>query len=148
MPLPKQLLKEHFPRVKHIVEATKTISIEVLPQDAVHGRRKDPEKCALAQACLRTKIAEGAIIGLSFSYLIKGDTATRYKTSVNVAREITSFDRHNEFAAGRYYKLSKVSPASTLEAIRERPRPTGPHNGTRKEVLARVHRTANVRLMR
>ncbi len=148
MPLPKQLIKEHFPKVKNIVDATKTIEIEVLPQDAVHGRRKDPEECALAKACLRTRIAEGAIIGLAFSYLINGDTAVRYKTSTAVAREITSFDRHKEFAAGVNYKLSKVSATNTLEALRERARNTGPKKSKRPNYPMRYHHTANVRVMR
>jgi hypothetical protein len=38
----------------------------------------------------------------------------RYKTSVAVGREITSFDRHHEFATGNDYLLSNVPPSSRL----------------------------------
>lgn len=156
---PKTLIKEHFPRVTKIVDSTKTIEVQVLPQDAVSGRRGDPEQCALVKACIRQKIAEGAIIGLAYSYLIKGTVATRFKTSAVVAREITSFDRHQEFATGQHYKLSRVSPGARLGGPHyEIGGPTGPHITT-KPVTHVVHkapvhavvpkaRTANVRVLR
>ncbi len=147
MPLAKTIIKRDFPRVRKIVDATETLNITVIPQDAVTGRRKDPEGCALVKACVRQKIADAAIIGIGYSYLIKGDTATRYKTSEAVAREITSFDRHQDFAAGRNYKLSKVSKGSRL-GCKPHPEQSGPHTTTREPIPMAVHHTANVRVMK
>lgn len=152
MPLPKTIIKRDFPKVKRIVDATETIDITVLPEDAEGGRRKDPRQCALAKACVRQKIADAAIIGIGFSYLIKGDTATRYKTSVGVGREITSYDRHKEFASGGDYKLSKVSPCNRLGV--ERPHPENKQDNRKRhdiairEPILAHHHTKNVRVNR
>lgn len=113
MSLLKQIQK-HFPSVDEIVDAKESISIEVKREDTKQGRRKDPENCALARACVRSKAADGAMIGIGFSYLIKNNVATRYKTSSTVAREIVSFDRHHDFAFGQKFLLSKISPSSRL----------------------------------
>ncbi len=146
MPVAKTIIKRDFPLVTRIIDAKETIDITVELQDAVKGRRKDPEQCALAKACVRQKIADAAIIGIGYSYLIKGNTATRYKTSAAVAREITSFDRHQDFAAGRNYKLSRVSPKARL-GVKPPPK-SGPHTGTREPIPMVYHKTANVRVMK
>ncbi len=137
-------IQKQFPQVKKVRDATETISVTVIPADAVKGRRKDPATCALARACVRTSIADAAIIGLSSSWLIKGDTATRYLTSEGVSREITSFDRHQDFQSGNDYKLSRVGKSKRLGKIWEG---TGPHLTTKK-VTQKIHHTANVRIIR
>lgn len=108
-------IRQSFPKVEKVIDATDSIDITVLPEDSVKGRKKDPQACALARACMREKGADGAIIGIAYSYLIRGTVATRYSTSVAVAREITTFDRHQDFAPGDNYKLSKVSPSNRRE---------------------------------
>src|SRR6267154_6370563 len=119
------VLKKQFPQIEQVKDSNKTIEIEVTSKDSSGGRKKDPQSCALAKDCIRNKIADAAIIGLSYSYLIKGNKATRYKTSVGVGREITSFDRHQDFAEGSYYKLSKISKSSRLD---RRIKSHGKHN--------------------
>ena len=152
MPLAKTIIKRDFPKVRKIVDATETLNITVLPQDAAQGRRKDPEGCALVRACVRQRIADAAIIGIGYSYLIRGDTAVRYKTSAAVAREITSFDRHQDFAPGVAYKLSKVGPSAQLGSREKFKYSSGPHTTTKKEHpivhKAPVHQTSNVRVLR
>lgn len=153
MPLAKTIIKRDFPKVRKIVDATETLNVTVLPQDAATGRKKDPEGCALVRACVRQRIADAAIIGIGYSYLIKGDTAVRYKTSAAVAREITSFDRHQDFAPGTDYKLSKVSEGSRLGSRGDFKTATGPHNTKRTDLplavhKAPVHQTSNVRVLR
>lgn len=107
-------LRKFWPNVNKIVEARQPLLISVEEEDSKQGRKKDPAGCALVRACQRLKIAEHALIGIGNSYLIKGNVATRYKTSGAVGREITSFDRHHDFATGRDYRLSAISPKSTL----------------------------------
>jgi hypothetical protein len=107
-------IRKLFPQVTQIIEAKEPLVISVIEEDALKGRKKDPMGCALVRACKRLHLAEGAIIGLGNSYLIKGNIATRYKTSGTVSREITSFDRHQDFAPGKDYRLSAISPGSTL----------------------------------
>src|SRR6266550_1073246 len=108
------VIKKTFPQVEKVIDATKSIKINVTSADSASGRKKDSANCALAKACVREKIADAAIIGIGFSYLIKGKIATRYKTSNSVSREITSFDRHQDFAEGNDYTLSKVGPSARL----------------------------------
>jgi hypothetical protein len=135
-------IRKYFPQINRVVDATKTIQIRVLKRDNDSGRKNDPERCALAKACIREKIADGAIIGIGFSYLINGRTATRYKTSVAVGREITSFDRHHDFAEGSCYCLSKIPPSGRLDTRQKHSGPSGPKNQ-----LRHIHRTADIRIV-
>lgn len=138
-------IKKHFPQVKDVVDAAKPVFIEVLPEDGRTGRKKDPEGCAFARACLRKHLADGCIIGIAYSYLIKGSVATRYMTPGTVGREITSFDRHQDFAEGQNYRLSAVTPSQRLEVKRKRKR--GEKNGTGADIDSRRrHHTSRIRV--
>jgi len=135
-------IKKIYPQVTKVVDAKKTISINVKDIDNKAGRKKDFAECALAKACKRTKIADSVLIGLTTSYLIKGNIATRYKTSEAVSREIVSFDRHQDFASGRNYKLSKINKAMKLGTTTHRGGESSGKLGPRKRIN---HRTADVR---
>jgi len=100
-------LRQHFPKVKEVVDAVKGVQVAVLPRDNIEGRKNQPSECAMAKAMRRDFKADGVIIGLSTSYIIKGERAIRYETPESVSREITSFDRHHDFAqASTRYRLS------------------------------------------
>lgn len=135
-------LRRHFPQVNKIKEATRPLLISVTTEDSQSATKKDPSGCALARACVRQQVADSAIIGIAYSWLIKGKTATRYRTSATVAREITSFDRHQDFAAGKSYRLCAIQPSARMgnkKCLKK-----GATNGRRPEPLA-VHKTANIR---
>lgn len=137
-------LQRHFPNVTKVVDAKDSIAVSVKKGDVAAGRRNQPGSCALAKACVREFKADGALINIGFSYIIKDDLAVRYKTSVAVGREITSFDRHHDFAEGADYLLSKVSPASRLGVHRSGP--SGPKKGhQRSQPKPTVHRTVRIR---
>lgn len=138
-------IQRHFPKVTEVRDATESIVVSVEEQDVKTGKRKSPEQCALAKACVRKNIADAAMIGISAVWLIKGNTATRYKATVGVAREITSFDRHQDFAAGKDYVLGKISPTHRLD-YRRRLKPSG-KTASREPVIKR-HKTINVRKLR
>jgi hypothetical protein len=72
----------------------------------------------MAKALERDKDYDGAIISTSVAYLIKGDKATRFRTPEAVTREIISFDRHADFAPGRY-SLAPPGKSDTLEGKRK-----------------------------
>jgi len=139
-------LQKHFPQVKKVVDAEKSLIVSVTRDDVRFARKKDTENCALARACVRQKIASSAVIGIGTSYLINGTVATRYHTSTTVAREITSFDRHADFAEGTTYRLSKISPASRL-GTKPGPKQTGPHNSKFDDKWVK-HHTANIRVIK
>lgn len=138
-------IRRNFPRVTEVRDATKSIIVSVEKIDAHTGKKNNPEECALARACVRKNIADGAMIGVSTTWLIKGNVATRYKTSEGVAREITSFDRHQDFQPGKDYVLGKVSPSS------RRGGPSGKNKAPKKhggEPVIHRHRTTNIRNLR
>src|SRR5436190_13771884 len=56
------VLQKTFPQVEKVIDATKSIKINVTPADSASGRKKDAGNCALAKACMREKIADAAII--------------------------------------------------------------------------------------
>lgn len=146
---PNQILRrlqKSFPTVRKVVDATDSIRVSVLPEDSVKGRKGDPQSCALARACVREEKADGAVIGLSTSYVIKGKVAKRYKTSVTVSREITSFDRHHDFATGKDYILSKIAPSVRLGRIRSQKNKGETGTGPKHGFVA--HHTARVRLLK
>lgn len=99
--------------MQHVIDATKPVEVTVTAKDGAAGRKLDEHECAMAKAVCRKPGVDGAIIGVSYSYVIQGDTATRYKTPVSVSREIVSFDRHRDFAPGQY-GLSPISPSQRL----------------------------------
>ena len=138
-----QRIQKLFPQVTEVVDSKESIRISVTSKDSQTSRKKDPEGCALAKACVRQNIADHAIIGIAFSYLINKTTAIRYKTSTGVAREITSFDRHQDFAEGKDYMLSKISNGNKIGKYEDkRERTLRSHREGKATV---VHKTANIR---
>lgn len=134
-----RFLRRQFPQVREVFDSRKAVEIEVQAHDAVIGKEKQPTECALARAAKRQYQADGAIIGMNYSYIIKGARAVRFHTPVTVQREITSFDRHRDFAPGRY-KLSPVSRSQSLGVERREP-----HSGGRTEHRVVHKQTARVR---
>lgn len=143
-----KLHKLGFPHVTKVKDADEPIWVKVTKWDTTMGRKKDASNCALAKACVREKEADGAIINIGTSYIIKGNVATRYKTSAGVGREITSFDRGSGFEPGEDYLLSAMSPAMRLDAKMRPARPSGPHENNQPAPRATVHRhhTENIRV--
>ncbi len=140
-------IRKKFPQVERVRDSRRTIVIRVKPIDSTSGHKKDPESCALVRACIRENIADAAIIGIGNSWLIKGKVATRYKTSTGVGREITSFDRHQDFAVGNDYKLSKIAPASRMGKYKGEKGPKLTKRDDSKTVVHQ-HHTANIRVIR
>jgi hypothetical protein len=135
-----QLIRKYYPEVKTVVDATKHVRVDVISDDCVKGTKKAPNKCAMARAFQR-KNYNGAIISKAVSYLIKGTKAIRYRTPPSVAREIVSFDRHQDFQPGRY-SLSPppvVHPTENKRVYRKRTRPEGGEpSGYKNHVTAGV----------
>lgn len=100
-----------FPKLKTIENSDKSIVVSVSSKDCALGKKLESSECALAKAVKRQYKADGAVIAMHNSYIIRGTHAIRFHTSEAVKREIVSFDRHNDFAPGDY-KLSPVSPSA------------------------------------
>lgn len=118
--LPRSI-KRLFPQVTSVTDSSRPISITVEKKDVASARRMEADGCAMAKALCREKGVDGAIVGIGVSYLIKGNTAVRFNTPATVAREITSFDRHDDFDPGEY-QLSAISPSQRFDRPRTRPK--------------------------
>lgn len=132
-----------FPHVTSMVDANSDIDIRVTKSDTQTKAVKNHSECALAHACRRSFQADGAMINVTSAYIIKGNTATRYKLPESVSREIVSFDREAAFEPGDYH-LHTPPPSSRLGT----PQRTGSRGGYVKGAGKRVqphHLTENVR---
>jgi hypothetical protein len=83
-------------------DATEPLLIEVLPVDIKSRRRKDPEHCAVAEACKRELHCTEARVYLSRLYVRQSDHWLRYEMPTTIRSEIQTFDRGGGFSTGSY----------------------------------------------
>lgn len=141
---PRGVLKKVAPEVTRVCDSDIPIAITVRQSDCKKGKKLIADKCPMALAVRRQLKVDKAVIGVSYSYVIKGDTAVRFLTSQTLAREIVSNDRHKDFRPGEYL-LPAVPKSQRSVAVRRRYR-SGP-SGKHYHVI--VHkRTSGVRSMR
>jgi hypothetical protein len=144
--LPKRV-RAHFPEAKTVSDANDSISIHVAPRDQKRATAQDPSACAMARACQRETKADGAWIGIGVSYILTGTHLTRYITPQSVAREIVSFDRHQDFAPGDYY-LAKMYRTREHRMGAGKKGPSGKQDGSRPRstnTVKRRHHTIGIR---
>lgn len=135
-----RMINSFFPKVAKVVDADKAMVVEVTKADIAKADIKQHKTCALAVSCQRSFHADGVIIGLTTAYIIRGNTAIRFKLTDTISREITSFDRGAGYDEGEYL-LSPPCPASRLGV----PHRGGRRTGTGKPRQFR-HFTRNVRV--
>ena len=104
-------IRRLFPKVTQAYDSADSIEVSVRKADCDDAKRLNPAECALARAAKREHHADGAVIGISSSYIVKGNKAIRFATPESVRREIVSFDRHQDFAPGEYH-LPPKSPSN------------------------------------
>ncbi len=112
-PVHVQHIRKMFPNVTNVVNSKEPIRVEVSRSDSQNASSKDPMNCAMARACKRKYKLDGVIISLSTAYLIKGETATKYKVPASLSREVVTFDRSKSFEPGEYM-LSRVPPSEMV----------------------------------
>jgi hypothetical protein len=93
-----------------VVDATKPLTIEILPKDIQKGNNKDPGACAAAQACLRQLHATAARVHIGRTYLMIDKKWLRFNTPRSLRSEIIAFDRGGAFAPGEY-TLKPLQPS-------------------------------------
>jgi hypothetical protein len=122
-----KMINSFFGQVAKVVDADKQMVVNVTTEDVAKSNIKNHKTCALAVCCQRSFKADGVIIGLTTAYIIKGNTAYRFKLPGSIGREITSFDRGAGYDAGEYL-LVRPSPSARLGVPRESG-PSGAHTG-------------------
>lgn len=143
--LPRSV-KKLFPKALYAVDSSEAVEITVSQKDCKDAAKLNPTECALARAAKRELHADGVIIGMSSSYIIKGDKAIRFQTPESVRREIVSFDRHQDFAPGDYY-LTPKAPASRLGTYQTTRNNEGRKGGKNKTARRKIHQSVRVRIL-
>lgn len=135
------MIQRHFPLVSRVEDAKLPEVVEVTDDDNAHADVKSHKTCALALACKRFFHADGVIIGLTISWIIRGRVATRFHNSGTTSREITSFDRKAGFDTGLYL----LTPATTSNKLGTK-RSSNPNRSSGRSGIRRFrHYTRNVR---
>jgi hypothetical protein len=135
------MVRQYFPKAETVEDADKPVIVEVTKADNDNADVKSHRTCALAIACKRFFHADGVIIGLTTSWIVRGKIATRFRNAGTVSREITSFDRRAGFDEGLYL-LTPASPSNRLGLSRAY---DPVRRGTKKGVRSFKHFTRNVR---
>lgn len=112
---------------KPVVNAKKGVVLHILPQDVKAGRKKRPDCCAAAQACMRQMGAKQAKVHLTRVYVEKPNEWIRFKTPRSLRVEIISFDRGHRFESGDY-NLAPLQPSiQGRTSTKQTRRKTGTH---------------------
>jgi hypothetical protein len=87
-----------------VYDATEPLLIEVIKADIKANARRDPEHCAVAEACKRELHVTEARAYLSRLYLRMAgeDHWLRYLLPETIRQEVASFDRGGGFSVGTY----------------------------------------------
>jgi hypothetical protein len=109
-------------------DAKNDLRIPIIAEDVKRADRKDPERCVLAQACMREFASSAVIFFKSRAYvdLVGDDGVRRVERFImtTAAREVVAaFDRGEPVpAGGRWLVLRAPTKSTTLEADRKRDR--------------------------
>jgi hypothetical protein len=136
------MVRRYFPNVMRVEDALKPEIVEVTIADNNKAQIKSQSAGFMAIACKRFFEADGVIIGLTTSWIVRGKVAIRYRNSGTVSREITSFDRKAGFDVG-FYLLTPVSESSRLGTYRAHDPVRRAKGGAAKRPFR--HYTRNVR---
>lgn len=98
---------------KPVIEARRSLNLQILLQDIKKGRKKNPYCCAAAEACKRQFKVKKARVNITRTYLLTalsdGTKAwIRYFNPPSLVTEIKKFDRTGKFTMAEY-NLSPVS---------------------------------------
>lgn len=137
-----RIVQYYFPRVTRVNDAEKPTLIEVTRADNDWANDKDHKTCSFAVACKRMLHADGIIVGMTRTYVIKGNIATRYSNPDTLSREITSFDRKAGFDTGLY---TLVPPCPSMRFGVARTRGTSSKSKSGKGPKTYRHFTRGVR---
>jgi len=133
-------VQKFCPKVTSVIDAKRSLIIDVIHKDALSSARKKHGECAMAEACKRKYKLDGVVIARSTAYLIKGNVATRYRVPPSVSREITSFDRGGGFEIGTY-KLTKIRAIKIRKKLP--PKTVKPSPSKFKHITTNIRSTLN-----
>jgi len=141
--LPKNV-QAAFPQAVGVIDADEPIMINIMHEDVQGAESYSEINCAAARACKKMYGVDGAFIGRTVSYLLRGTILTRYRTPPSLTEEETSFDRHGDFAVGNY-RLSAMSGSHKMGSDHKREKTNSGIVRTRKGSTIPKHYTVRTR---
>ena len=116
-----------------IVDATDELQLDIRYTDAKFAENRNPEKCAVARACLRSCGGKllGVKIGAGIALLHFGDRIVRFVVSSETRKMVKAYDAVGFFPSGVKAKLLPP-PATKKIGARKGEKKGGPHNGKGK----------------
>jgi len=100
---------------KRVVDAKKSLILEVTGDDIKHSNPLDPAGCAAAVAVMRQEGVAHAYVHLSKVYIEQPRYWIRYESPRALRQEVVVFDRKGEFEPNEF-KLNAPPPSQTREA--------------------------------
>lgn len=110
---PLKTVKKFYPDVTKVVDAPQGLAVTVGWEDVEEAIRRDPQHCAVANACERSLHLDGALISKSVAYLVKGRVATRYIIPNVISKQIAEFDSLGDFME-QTFKFYAPGPTQQL----------------------------------
>lgn len=87
---------------KKVKDGKRGVDLVITAADVREGRKRKPDCCAAALACMRQLKAPRALVHLSRVYIERPKFWERLMTPSNLRTEIVSFDRGHKFSEGTY----------------------------------------------
>lgn len=121
-----------------IIDSKTNMKLHVGKAELSAAKRKRPNSCALAQACMQKEGVKEVRIHLSRAYVRTNDLNwQRFMVGDNLRREIVAFDRGGKFMAGDY-ELRHITPSARLTGKAQ-----GSENNNKKKSGRRRKRAYN-----
>ena len=97
---------------KPVVDAKKSVKINITERDVETGNNKNPGSCAAAKAAKHSLKCISARVHIGRVYIEQEKQWVRYTTPAALRTEIVAFDKGGSFQPGEY-KLSAMAPSAT-----------------------------------
>ena len=101
------------------VDARSPLQLEVQPQDIAKADLKNPQSCAFARACKRSKKAKAAHFFRTAAWLEYDNKLVRYMLPTSMQKEIVAFDRNRTMEPG-LYQLSAPCKSTRMSEVKKR----------------------------
>jgi len=123
-------LKQYWPEVERVVDATKKLIIHVNGDDVSGAKPKDAANCVMARACQREQQVDAVLVFPTRAYILQRTLATRFVVPESMTREIAVLDRGGRPLPGQFHFAAPAPRARMGEDITP-PRAPGAKDGSR-----------------
>lgn len=130
---------------KKVVDANYKMAVTVDKADIAKGKKKEPNSCAVALACVRQLDAMSARVHLTRTYVEFPKRWLRFRTPISVRNNLVAFDQGGQFLPDTYYllplaKSERLGTPVKRNAAGKKQKRTKQHRATDVRSMAGLHR--------